>query len=478
MKIISNKPSITLVENEHLNSKNLTAHFHKAEYIEIEKKLISSNLEIKSLKDLVTKISLGNTGKIMDGYTSDGVPYLTTKNVTENGVDLSKLTFISSEIHNKKLKNSKVYPKDIIYNKSGNVGLSAIIPIDYEEYNLVSDLIYIRPVEKKINPYYLVLYLNSNVGKKLSEKQAGGAIFQHISIYDVGDLQVPVPHKRIQDYFGNKVLRAEQLQAEAKLLKVQVDNYITEYLKLDLLKSSIQSLEVERKWNIVKIHELHDRLDSEYYKKKYSILQEHLKQLKKLNIKVLKLKDVIKKGSYGILPSSHDYGKGDLAFIRSTDLEDYMINLDSCEKVPMKYNLEKARVSSGEILLEIKGAISGGAIVHEDIYEAIVNGSIYKFSVKDEFNNYYILAILQSLIGELQKEKYGANSVISYLSLDVIQNLQIPVLDRSIQDQIGAKLERFVQSQIEAKMLIKSANFDVESLIEGTFDESTIIDME
>jgi type I restriction enzyme S subunit len=152
-----------------------------------------------------------------------------------------------------------------------------------------------------------------------------------------------------------------------------------------------------------------------------------------------------------------------------------MINIDSCEKVPMEYNLEKARVSSGEVLLEIKGAIAGGAIVPDNITEGIVNGSIYKFSVKEEFNNFYILAILQSLIGELQKEKYGANSVISYLSLDVIHNLQIPVLDKSIQDQIGGKLERYVQNQIEARKLIKSAKLDVESLIEGTFDESEIV---
>ncbi|MEC2078586.1 hypothetical protein, partial [Metabacillus fastidiosus] len=110
----------------------------------------------------------------------------------------------------------------------------------------------------------------------------------------------------------------------------------------------------------------------------------------------------------------------------------------------------------------------------DNITEAIVNGSIYKFSVKEEFNNFYVLAILQSLIGDLQKEKYGANSVISYLSLDVIQNLQIPVLDQSIQKEIGGKLKSYVLNQLEARSLIISAKYDIESLIEGTLDESKI----
>src|SRR5699024_3262252 len=134
--------------------------------------------------------------------------------------------------------------------------------------------------------------------------------------------------------------------AKAKKFKENSESIVSKKLDLEALENKITSNSVSQKWNYTTINEITDRLDSEHYKKKFSVLDEHFKELTSYGIRVIELNEIIEKGSYGILPSSSDYGKGELTFIRSTDLNQYMIDFDSCEKVPMEYYVKKAQVSS------------------------------------------------------------------------------------------------------------------------------------
>lgn len=197
------------VQNKNINENNISGDYYKEVYLDLEKSLDKSGTKLLNLKNVSKGIVLGNTNKISDYYHNTGIPYVTTKNIKEEGVDFSTLLFIPESIHNGKLKKSQAYPNDILYNKSGNVGLSAILTDEYKEYNVVSDIIIIRPDVEKINPHYLVLYLNSKIGKSFSERMAGGAVFQHISIYEVAKLKVPILSSDIQEQIGDKKAKAE-----------------------------------------------------------------------------------------------------------------------------------------------------------------------------------------------------------------------------------------------------------------------------
>lgn len=468
VKIISDKPSITLIEIQDLNPKNLTAHFHKAEYSRIAKDLDSSNLNTKYLKDLVSKISLGNTGKIMDGYVNKGVPYLTTKNITENGVDLSRLTFITKEVHNNKLKNSKVYPKDILYNKSGNVGLSAIIPNDYEEYNLVSDLIYIRPIEERVDPYYLVLFLNSKIGKKLSEQQAGGAIFQHISIYDVGDLKIPIPNKKIQKYFADKIRKAEYLIEEAKRLKEEAELVLNKELKIKELLEEIAT--IKEKSVYVNPDIIIDRLDSKVYQKEYLLIEKHLKQFKQL-----KLKEVIKKINNGI--ENRDFVKEGKPYLRIKDLNKYEINYKNIANISKDQKISpKGKVNLGDLIISRSGSIGIVKAISNYDLDIIISSHIIKLTIdQNKILPNYLSVFLNSILGQLLIERISYGAVQKEIGQDDLQNISIPILDKEIQKQINHCIIQFEKNRYISEELILEAKNELESLLEGTFDESKVM---
>ena len=108
------------------------------------------------------------------------------------------------------------------------------------------------------------------------------------------------------------------------------------------------------------------------------------------------------------------------------------------------------------------------AIATELKEKTIVNGSIYKFSVKKGYDNHYVLAYLLSKSGQLQKQQNLANSIISYLSLECINNLRFLLYLVGKQKLIGEKYRTYVE-QNKSKQLIQEAKNDVENLIEGNF---------
>jgi type I restriction enzyme S subunit len=71
--------------------------------------------------------------------------------------------------------------------------------------------------------------------------------------------------------------------------------------------------------------------------------------------------------------------------------------------------------------------------------------------------------------GQLQKQQNLANSIISYLSLDCINNLRIPVLSVEKQEIIGQKYKNYVEMEYKSKQLFQEAKNYVEDLIEGSF---------
>ncbi|MCZ0755598.1 restriction endonuclease subunit S [Anoxybacillus sp. J5B_2022] len=449
----------------------LDANYYSNKYFAIEQKIKNSVYKVVKYQDICDVIKCGPFGSsvLAENYNDTGIIMIRPLNLKEVLLSEDELVRFPEESLG---TDFPVFEAgDILFTRVGTPSCS-IIPNSIGKITISPNIIASK-LKKTINQYYVAIFLNTVYGLNQLERRFKAVSQPTISTDEIKTIDMVLPDVHIQNYIGNKLRKAEELREEAKLLKEEAEKSLNQFLKLDSLEQKINNV-LHIKANYVLPNDMNDRLDSEHYKKKFTILYEHLKELERSKVKVLSLKKIIDEGSYGILPDSQDYGKGELIFIRSTDLNDYMIDLDSCEKVPDKYLTPKATVSPGDILLEIKGAIAGGAIVPDIKTNAIVNGSIFRFRVKNDFNNFYILSVLQSIIGSLQKEQHGANSVISYLSLDVINNLKIPVIDIEKQNEIGDKLKKFVENNMKAKNLIKSAKQDVEDLIEGKFDESKI----
>ncbi len=111
------------------------------------------------------------------------------------------------------------------------------------------------------------------------------------------------------------------MREEAKRLKKEAEEILKVELGFNILQEKLSVYKEKFSW--IKTKELDDRMDGEFYKTDFILNNEHIDILKNNGVQVLRLKDIIDKGSYGILPSSDDYGKGEVVLLRSTNLKEF-----------------------------------------------------------------------------------------------------------------------------------------------------------
>lgn len=415
---------------------------------------------------LSQKPKLGITGTIAKDYveadTKDAVPYVSTKQVKGLHAYIDDAKYISKEADIEWAK-CRVEDGDIIINKSGNVGAAAVLcSAPYAYANSVSDIINIKLAKNAaIDRDYLVVYLNSPYGQKQLQRLSGGAIFSHVSLHAIPYVRVFHPDIKAQKYIGDKVRQAQQLRAWAKRLEQASSN---------LFADALGQLGYKKKEsNKIVRATLEDRLDPAFYDEKYSFFNEPWFIE---NSQPLKL--FIEDGSYGVLPSSSSYGKGGVKFIRATDLKNANIDPACFTYVPEDEVVSKAKVSEGDILMEIKGAISSCELADAHLAGAYVNGSIFRFTTKG-INNAYLTYFLSSLIKELYCERVSVNNIISYLDLASIHSLPVVRFENHIEELLARNLIKINSAKKYAFSLTQCAKTLVEALIEGQLTEQQLI---
>ena len=399
-----------------------------------------------------------------ESLKSGTVIALTSQNVMENQINFDNIIKIPFEIHNS-LERSKIYPNDILLSYTGQYRRACTAPQNIE-LHLGPNICRLRST-KLIDVHYVSTFLNCRYGQSSLDREKTMSAQPTVNMSRIRDILLPIPSSEIQKYIGDKVRKAEELREEAKRLKKEAEEILNDELEFKTLEEKLNKCKEKFLW--IKPKDFDNRMDGEFYKIDFIINNEHIDTLKNKGVQVLDLKDIINKGSYGILPSSDDYGKGEVVLLRSTNIKEFLIDNSEVIKVPNVYYKEKVQVNQGDILLEIKGQCYSGAIATELKEKTIVNGSIYKFSVKKGYDNHYVLAYLLSKSGQLQKQQNLANSIISYLSLECINNLKVPIISSGKQKLIGEKYRTYVEQINKSKQLIQEAKNDVGDLIEGNF---------
>lgn len=468
MRLLGQSYFFTWINSTSIDEKWINAEFYRPEIIEIEDEFEKNkNLRIFKLNQIadvnrVTGFEVEKYLKIVE----EGIPYLRVKNIDVCYINFEDMQFIPKEVH-EKFNKSQFKVNDIALTITGRVGTAAIISGN-TKFNACQDVVKIS-IKKiaNVNPYYLVVYLNTKYNYRLLNRFNSGGSRPRTLINNVREVNIPIPSPEIQKYIGDKVRKAEELREEAKRLKKEAEEILNDELEFKTLEEKLNKCKEKFLW--IKPKDFDNRMDGEFYKIDFIINNEHIDILKNKGVQVLDLKDIINKGSYGILPSSDDYGKGEVVLLRSTNIKEFLIDNSEVIKVPNVYYKEKVQVNQGDILLEIKGQCYSGAIATELKEKTIVNGSIYKFSVKKGYDNHYVLAYLLSKSGQLQKQQNLANSIISYLSLECINNLKVPIISSGKQKLIGEKYRTYVEQINKSKQLIQEAKNDVGDLIEGNF---------
>ncbi len=192
--------------------------------------------EEKTLGELCIKIQDGahhSPKKLYPNKEIDLFPYITSKNIRNNFMDLSKLQYVEKEFHLSIYPRCKPEISDVLLTKDGaNTGNITLNTFD-EPFSLLSSVCLIKPNKTKVLSSFIKYYIQSPLGfKKITGKMTGAAI-KRIILKAIKSATMPLPPLETQKKIVQKL---DQLQAETKKMETVYQKKIED---LEELKKSI-----------------------------------------------------------------------------------------------------------------------------------------------------------------------------------------------------------------------------------------------
>lgn len=121
-----------------------------------------------SIGEIAEKVAMGPFGSNIkvSTFVESGVPIISGNHLRGYFLEEQSYNYIT-EAHADKLKNSIVYPKDIVFTHAGNIGQVAMIPdgCEYPYYVLSQRQFYLRCNTMMVAPEYVLLFFHSKQGQ-------------------------------------------------------------------------------------------------------------------------------------------------------------------------------------------------------------------------------------------------------------------------------------------------------------------------
>ena len=164
-------------------------------------------------------------------YYSEGIPFVTQKNITPSGFDLTNTKRISLQDHEKFYKRSNVEYGDIIIAMIGaNRGMSCIV--NTREVFSIKNVGLIKKSEKTYQEY-LAYYLKSEVAQKYVSDASNGGAQEFIGLTSLRKFPIPLPP------LSEQKLIVEQLDSLSEKTKALSAIYEKQIADCEELKQSL-----------------------------------------------------------------------------------------------------------------------------------------------------------------------------------------------------------------------------------------------
>jgi type I restriction enzyme, S subunit len=181
--------------------------------------------------------ALGNLCEVKDGthdspkYVLDGIPFVTQKNVREDGLSFTNTKFISNEDHAKFYKRSNVAYGDILISMIGaNRGMACLV--DDERVFSIKNVGLVKASDA-INQRFLLYFLRSSQAAEYVKSGSKGGAQEFIGLTELRKFPVVFPELNRQVAL---VAKFDELSTETQRLEVI---YQRKLAALDDLKKSL-----------------------------------------------------------------------------------------------------------------------------------------------------------------------------------------------------------------------------------------------
>lgn len=198
-------------------SKAVRAHRADAEYFQPFYDVMEKHLVNSFAARPIGKIDYIDvtTGQYSKNYVekTQGRPYIRGTDIETGTINTDDLVYIApqDQIESKRAKEG-----DVVVTRVGTIGLSGRIPKDCEGGTVSDNLIRLRFDQKKLDQYYLALFLGSLVGVSLMMRNSRGSVQQRLNQETLKQIVVPIlsPEKQLE--IASLVQQSHKTRKKAK----------------------------------------------------------------------------------------------------------------------------------------------------------------------------------------------------------------------------------------------------------------------
>lgn len=169
---------------------------------------VPANWEITKARFIAEKIGSGKTPSGgATTYVSQGVPFLRSQNIHDDGLRLDDVAYISAETH-AEMRVSRVQPRDVLLNITGaSIGRSCIAPHDLGEANVNQHVCIVRCVDRELSDWMKWIFRSAVIKSQVDEFQTGAGR-EGLNFEQVGHFRLAIPPRDERKSIGDHLNRA------------------------------------------------------------------------------------------------------------------------------------------------------------------------------------------------------------------------------------------------------------------------------
>ncbi len=394
-----------------------------------------------------------------DWDENSNIKYITAEHIKPNYIEDGIFKCISSK-QDKKNSRARLLENDVlVYTVGAYAGYVAKAEKHLFPANIPRSVAIIR-LRKEIKSEFLSLFMNSKYGYYQTQRFRAGNSQPMLALEKIKQFRIP----KLSISFQNEIVKKYNLayvnRLNSKTFYKEAEELLLKELDLLDFKPSIENISIK---SFKESFGNSGRIDSEYYQAKYDELIEHIK---KTNFDKLDNIVNIKKS---IEPGSEAYQDSGIPFIRVSNVTKFGITdteIHLSKNILKEEDLQKLYPTKDTILLSKDGTV-GIAYKIKNETEMITSGALLHLMIKrGDVLPEYLTLVLNSLIVQLQAQRDAGGSIIQHWKPSEIQEILIPIIDISVQNQIEERIKKSFLLKEESKQLLDLAKKAVEIAIE------------
>ena len=386
---------------------------------------------------------------------------LTSKNIQKNFLDLNDYITIDKKIADKFLQRSKLHKNDVILSYTGEYRRA--LKLYEENYQLGPNVCRIRPKNNnQIKPGILSVFLNLDIGQSILNKEKTLSAQPTVAMSRIRKIPIPKFSDNFQSIIESLIDKQYEMNEMSVDLYKEVEEEINGIVDYKENENNINYNIKSYKESVKKS----SRLDAEYYQLNYEKCNEFIR---KYNGNKITIGDICNIYDKNFIPEKDKTYK----YIELSNVKDNMDILDVKEIIGSELPTRARRIlKKGQVIVSsIEGSLNSCTIIDEEFDGAICSNGFFVLDSKYIESNCLLVLFKSKLMQSLLKQQC-TGTILTCINKEDLKKIEIPILDKSIQERISNKLRKTFELRQKAKGLLETAKKAIHIAIEKNEDEA------